>query len=463
MSTTPLYRGPNRHYNATAAVARSRSSTAGAVIVGSFLSLSIIAGWFVQFRLQGDESIWSAVPPTGEVSVFWQILREAAVVAAIVVAVGVRFRDSIRRTGRARTPPVLPVGLLTLAVLVVYSLAVVGLPIAVVLAGLRPFVYSLLMVLLLTLTLTQRKAIGEIVDLAVRLNLIVQASAATIQLQSDSSRFGSTYFGPRPWGTYASPMLLGLCCAFSLMVLVAVRRRGWPFWVLVALVIVSTTGSRASFLAIALFVVLFTTRNLTGRVVLLPWLAAGGFALLLFVSSSGVSGREIRSEGRLALWGAVASELQTAADWLFGLGLGSGTNGGIAVAQQSGVNLEVQITDSLFVSTMVSAGLIGVCLLLIVFWAIFTKLPKSVRWSALGPIAIASLTFNLLELSPSNVLAAVFVCTIGIPHASRIDGSAAVGERAASSNESVEFRSNSQIVTPGVNGKTLRPRQTLRS
>ena len=126
-----------------------------------------------------------------------------------------------------------------------------------------------------------------------------------------------------------------------------------------------------------------------------------------FVSSSAqVSGRQIAGEGRFEAWTGILRQLDNPGEVIFGLGLGTGTN---AATVATGSLATGPATDSTLVMVALSLGAIGLVLLVCALGAIVRRVSYDRRFALVPALLLCSATFNVPEISPLNVLAAIAI------------------------------------------------------
>ena len=240
--------------------------------------------------------------------------------------------------------------------------------------------------------------------------LVIQMFIAPFQIVGMPKYYGETFLGSRPVGTFASPLHLSLFCGSAATLFVALKFRYWKILLFIAFAISVTSGGRAGIIVSALAVMwVFEPRirknygNIAAFIFVIPFIV---FFVYLAASTTFISGRDdtetgVGGEARWVTWALVIARGFYNADlndWLFGLGVGVGSNTAASVA--TGTR---NISDSMFVFLLQSYGLVGIAVFLFVaayFWRSAAKL----SYLAMTAWFISANTQVIIELHPANLI-----------------------------------------------------------
>lgn len=240
--------------------------------------------------------------------------------------------------------------------------------------------------------------------------LLVQLFVVPLQILWMPGYYGSTFLGSRPVGTFASPLHLSLFCGAAAVVFVSQRFRYWRSLLAIALFTAMASGGRAGFIVCVVAVMWAfepRVRKNYGTVAAFMFiLPLAGLALYEVASNTAISGRDdtetgVAGEARWLTWALVLQRGfhdANLGDWLWGLGLGVGSNSAASVA--SGFK---NISDSTFIFLLQSYGIVGMTLLVLAaayFWRSSAKL----SYLALVSWFICANTQVLVELHPTNLI-----------------------------------------------------------
>jgi O-Antigen ligase len=249
--------------------------------------------------------------------------------------------------------------------------------------------------------------------------LIIESAIGLAETRLPYFMWGKTFIGARAFGTFTHPNLFGAAVAFCYVFLYSTLS---PRWRQVALVIalfdVVASGSRAGMLGMLAVIFVLLYKRLKN-----PWtrIASGVIGLLLspavlvLGSSSALTGRATGiGEGggyeRLGVWARVLQKLDSGVPFVFGWGMGLGSNTAFALYGEGLTRQGGYISDNTFFFLVGSYGMLGVALALAVLAAIFYRLrhdPIGLAFSALFLLHL--LVSQLMETYPSNVLAMIIM------------------------------------------------------
>ena len=279
-----------------------------------------------------------------------------------------------------------------------------------ILTGLRFAPFAVMLAAVPHYAADERYRIAITVAKASALLLIFEAAVAARQtVMGVPAFFGETFIGPRPFGTLATPNLLGLT-ALAVAILYAVTKPSqWKLVLTLALAVTVVSGSRSAVLGMVLLLLGAFAGRIRFRWLLVPSLLGVAFLAYRGTNTQAVSGRLITGEGRVEVWlTSITTSLQGPLEWLVGAGVGTGTN---AASTLAGEGPDAVINDSTFVAVLLSFGLLG----LVAAFAAIAHLAKRMdgrRWLIAPPVLLVALTVNVPEVAPFNVLAmaAVAAC-----------------------------------------------------
>lgn len=250
-------------------------------------------------------------------------------------------------------------------------------------------------------------ALGEVLDRVargVRWFLLAQAALVVYQVTSTPQTFGRTFAGSRAYGSFPAPNNLGMAVIAVMVLLVARKPRGWRVlaWLCVALAV--TTGSRTALLGVLLVAASGPASRLPAKALLAypAGLLLAGLGLVF--SGSTFSGRQISGEGRFDQWLRLVDQAHGPMDWLFGLGVGAGSNAAATTGQDV-----TGVSDSTLVATFLSFGALGVAALVAGVVKVATRGDGPLNLRYLPAVLLAGMSFNVPEISPLNIVAVLFI------------------------------------------------------
>lgn len=339
----------------------------------------------------------------------WQYAREGATLLALLFTAVLVIRRRDLPTWR------IPVALFIFLMYIVGQTFRVLLfgenPVQSAAAGLRP-TYTLLLALLLSLLgVRDLRRIFHTLTRWLIPFVAIQLVIVAGQLLSAPPIFGTTFAGPRPWGTFSSPNNLALCMVGILVMARLINSQHVRLFILICLPVVAVSGSRTALLASFIVLAGETLGRIRLRWALVPWAGVALYGLYLLVTSSALSGRVINEEGRLDAWGNSLALLDSPWDVLFGAGLGTGTNA-IVVLSGRYQTEGTAISDSAFTMTVVSTGFIGLAFLVLGAVLLFARSSPILRYSILPALVLCGASFNLPEIAPLNLAAGMVVAWV---------------------------------------------------
>jgi hypothetical protein len=249
--------------------------------------------------------------------------------------------------------------------------------------------------------------------------LIFNLLLCLIQMRFSHAFEGRSFLGPRTIGMTNNPNTAGSLLALTalLMLTPAAGHRAWVLLLsAVAFFGTLTTGSRAAMGGLAILLALVVPRAFPKARI--PVLLAGlAFVAFIGVSLNKLSGRyeQLRDRpesprmhiARLAVQEASFSEM------LVGRGLGVGTNSFVTLY---GLDHELGIiSDSLFTSWFMQFGAIGLLVLLVNTYCLFRGFGRDGAYFFLF-FCLFSVTQNLIEVYPTNLLLMVTLGIYGVPY-----------------------------------------------
>lgn len=348
----------------------------------------------------------------------WQFVREAVIILLLAA-----LTRSVIRSKRAAGGTTISTWTLFIAVFLALStvaaLIRADIPAAAVFTGLR-FIYVALLALAIGhYSRTERQLLLTTLARWLMPFLAIEAWVALQQVLHGPATLGTTQLGARPWGTYASANNLGLAMLGILIVVMMARIRMRWHAVLVIGTLCLATGSRTAVLGFALACSGALVSHWRRRLVAVPFAVVGVYALYGWASSPAVSGRAGAGGQRFGTW-AIAAESLDGTDWAFGNGIGVGTNSLVALVGTSNLSAAA-ISDSAFIAATLSLGLAGLALYLWAYLKLWRMVDYGHRFTILPMLGLALLTFNVLEVSPFNVLVAVAIgCSLPVPDESKV-------------------------------------------
>ena len=318
-------------------------------------------------------------------------------------------REKVRRFGRVTFSPWVFLILIVVAFQMLRALFDPDIPDNVAVLGLRFLYLASIVASIRWFDTEQRTVLVNNLARILVVFLLIEVVIAMQQIVNGPATLGTTAFGARPWGTFSSPNNLGLALLGVALILVMSTIRYRWVWIFVAVGMTFAVGSRTAILAAVVLLAAVVSAKWRRRGLLIPVAAIALVALYQFTTSEAVSGRVIDGEARLDVWGAALSQLTTAAEWLFGLGLGYGSNAAATALGTANLTASVAYSDSMLVSMVLSQGFVGLALLVAAFITVAVRLQFDRRFIILAPLLIAGFSFNVTELSPINILAAVAI------------------------------------------------------
>lgn len=327
--------------------------------------------------------------------------REATAFLLVAVLLAAVARHKTDQVGRVTLNPWVVIITVYVAFLMARTV-LLGYPAVTIGYGMRPV---LLVLIVAALRHVDADTAAELLHtLARRLKLFVAIQLALVAYQVATARsfFGTTAFGPRPWGTLASPNNLAVA-ALGLAVLYAVARpRRWGWWLAACFAIILVSGTRTGLLGAAAILAVLMFRRLRGAGLLLIPAAGLGVFLLDLLSSQAVSGRQIdlADEGRLSAWPAKLAALRPD-ELLFGRAFGAGAN-----AAQVGATTAGGASDSQFFTQVLSTGLVGLLILAVGLLHLWLSSEREPRWLLFPSLLLATTVYNVAEYYPANILLA---------------------------------------------------------
>ncbi len=333
-----------------------------------------------------------------------QYVREGGLLVVAAVAINHMILMRRRAGGQARRLSPLVVFVGVLLVVSVLRSALVGISPEVMSYGIRILVFPLLYVSLRWLDGDIAQSILRRISRYVGPLIIIEVVLAVYQIATAAGLYGTTFLGPRPWGTMPTPnSLAAAMVAFALLYAVAKPRR-WVLWMTLCLAVAFVTGSRTGTLGTLLIVGALVAYRIPYRVLLLPF-GAGVIVLALFVlSSASFSGREIQGEGRFDQWLLVLSKVPRD-DWFFGLGVGMGSNATLSLYGRD--HVAGTVADSQLLSTYLSFGIVGVVVILWALIAIVKNTPLRAAYLLVPTTILMGAVYNIGEVAPANVVLTV--------------------------------------------------------
>lgn len=355
------------------------------------------------------ESAWNGVKEVyGEQDFGLRILRELTLLLVLGwVALDPRFWHTL-------ATPRVSAFLLVLATYCLFEVGYalyLGLPAVVPVAGLRVFEYlPLALIGYLIAQLDAGEAVLATFVKLLRFYVLLQAFLAISQALWAPALFGvSLLGGGRPFGTFVSPNLFGAAMSTCTLFFALPRLPGMGKWMGLSLFLALLSGSRTAFITGLLVVFFKLYEKVRARDRWALWLPAPllAVAALILASSPLLSGREdadLSKEGRIALWqNLLSTQIDDAADLLFGWGLGLGSNT-LNVMFGEGHFPGQFDSDSLYLFLLNGYGLIGLLAYLAFVWLSVALSGFRARKLAMIFIFVAGLPFNLWEYFPQNAM-----------------------------------------------------------
>lgn len=349
-----------------------------------------------------EQGTWSATEEGLDPAL--RLIREAILWGVALISINGLAAHKHRALGGIRISLGVFAAILAVTASLAATLLVNPQPPAAIVGGLRVAPLLLILTTLTHYAADDRLTIGRSVLRAAAFLILFETAWAAAQIVTNiPPLFGTTFVGPRPFGTFATPNVLGMAALGVLVLAAVVQIRFRAIAVAASLAVVFVSGSRTAMLGALLIALGTRAERVKYRWLLVPNVAVLVFVAYRGVSTESLSGRVISGEGRLALWqDALGSAMHSPIDWLFGAGVGYGSN---AAATLLGGE-EVTVTDSLFVAVLLSFGLCGFVALLAGLIHASRKLGVH-AWTILPVTLLVALTVNLPEVAPINVLLTV--------------------------------------------------------
>lgn len=235
--------------------------------------------------------------------------------------------------------------------------------------------------------------------------ILIQLILGVSQIITAPPIFGSTLFGSRPFGTYTSPNLYGLTMVTVALFLLFTNVKNRGLWIFLSILGAAMSGSRSAFIVAAIIILyrVWIKIKKKERIFLYPLIPVIAYFLYQIVSSKAISGRNIAQEERLSVWNSILSNVNSTSDFLFGWGLGLGSN---TITNLFGYGyFPGQFTsDSTLIFIFSSFGIVG--LLFYLFSLIYTYIRFKNKFTLLFILFVFfySNVFIIWEVYPVNVI-----------------------------------------------------------
>jgi len=361
-----------------------------------------------------------------------EVLLKLAKYGWFLLFIAISFIVAVRhKTGLISFPPwPLTLFLLLVAISAIYSYIQYGplMPIA----GLR-FV-SFLGVTLLACWLAHRHNLSMLVN-ALLLFMAFQFLLAPIELSHGLHMFGAKFFGglagDRIVGTMLQPSSLGITAVLCLTLYQGFSnsRRWLPYAIIITIVLVFFSASAMAILLLFMFTALIAYQGVSIQYRSWIRIAAVSGAAAIIILLPEISGRWNIMD---SLWGRLLPielylEQNSMISLLFGQGLGVGTNTAANLLMDWQANqapgyaaTTIFIADSTPMALIAQIGLLGVVTFYLLLAYAARKDPVAAPFYLV--VTVASLTTNLTELFPINiVLGIVLAHSLFIAEKERID------------------------------------------
>ncbi|UXH43178.1 O-antigen ligase family protein [Rossellomorea vietnamensis] len=278
-------------------------------------------------------------------------------------------------------------------------------PLLVPISGLRIFQYTPIAYAGFILASNNYTVSLEKIANSLKFFLLIQLVAGIYQILNAPPFFGSTILGSRPFGTFSSPNIFGLTFASCGLLFYFTNNKKNNKWILLSLIGASISGSRSAFLGAVIilgFIFLFKLTK-KSRLLFIPSIPLILTSIYFISRSPLISGRDIQGEPRFAVWDTILQNLNSSFDFLFGWGLGLGSN---TVTNIFGYDFfDGQFfSDSVYIFVFSSYGIIGFLfyLAVLIFTLLYCKNMKSTL--LIFFIAFYSNIFVIWEIFPANVI-----------------------------------------------------------
>lgn len=405
------------------------SPTSTAIAIAALCYMGLLASKAATDQLAAGRHLDITVATAG----IWQYAREICIVilAGALLASVARHRKQLRQKMLVAIGPFFVAVFLTgMTVATVIRPAV---PVAAVLAGLRVIYITAIALAIRHYSPEERSDLLRLLAKLLLPLLLIEAVLAYQQVRYGAPTLGRTQLGARPWGTYASANNLGLAMLGILVLLVAARIRWWWMWLLPIAAVCVATGSRTAVLGFALVCGGILVARWRNRITGFPFAVLAVYSVYTWASSAAVSGRAISGEARLKTW-TMAQDSLHGFSYLFGNGVGTGTNSYVTMAGTAQVGSNAAITDSAFLAAMLSLGAVGLGLYIWSYMWLWRAVAFEQRIVLLPMLGITMLTFNAPEVAPFNLLMAVAIgCSLPVCRCgsgSKHDGAVQLSPRA---------------------------------
>lgn len=332
--------------------------------------------------------------------------------------------------------PAIYVYLCTLWSLIVFviSFGYHQLPLLLTLTGLRTFQYVPLILLGYWLAIRRSHEILIYLALWLRYYVAVQTLVCIYQYLTNSGpSWMYTFLGPRVFGTFpyynqfgAAMAVSGLC--FLLASISHKQLFGQPRflpWLYLTLLLCLMSGSRTGLIISCINVFYLTIqkfRKASDRVVVIYLIPLLLPILLFSVSNPEVTGRDVdlANEGRLDVWVEVFKQFNSIPDYVFGLGLGLGSNTSVTLFGEGSFEGQVGNTHNDFVQKLATFGLVGLILYLSFIVITLFKASKHHAPVFIFFVVMMGTSYSFWEFFPTNVLILfLWGCLAGIGRAER--------------------------------------------
>lgn len=294
-----------------------------------------------------------------------------------------------------------------------------GLPLEVVISGLRVFQYVTFSWLAYVVARRDPLRFFDGVGRVLRALLLIWTPLAVYQVMVAPPVHGRTMFRSRAFGTFNEANVFGVAvatCALWFVITHLLRdrpsRRDSAFlvgWLALCLTLAVLTGSRT---ALALTVVTFAVpaiwllRRPIDRFVVAALAPVMLVVSLVIASTPAISGRQtdLLRDGRFVKWrDEIASGIDAPMDLLIGWGLGLGSNT-VHTLFGYGRFKGQFVADSHYLYLLNGYGLIGVALFLVLLALVLMAPPRRPAIVFVVFVALFAVPFLPFELFPSNVL-----------------------------------------------------------
>ncbi|WP_079708630.1 O-antigen ligase family protein [Paraliobacillus ryukyuensis] len=364
-----------------------------------FLSLLIIAAFIASYPQV--QALWQGKVLTAEEDPGFRLIREAMLIVIIFYTFFWSKQLPKPNYGQLTILSFVSLYLFIEIIAMLYK----GYPVTVPLSGLRVFQYVPILYVAYIIGKENEIEYYEKFVKFLKLFIFAQIVLGIYQVYNAPPIYGTTFLGARPFGTFSSPNIYGLAltsCALIISFSKIKKNQKWAFFAIFGAFL---SGSRAAFIAAAMILLykLWVKFENKVKLMILTFAPIVGIGLYFTVRSKAISGRTIEGEPRLQVWDKVLDNVNSFTDFLFGWGMGLGSNTVNTLFGYAHFKGQF-VSDSTFVFIFSSFGIIGVFLYIISLVATLAYSKNKFTLLFVTFVVFYSNIFIIWETFPANVL-----------------------------------------------------------